>query len=468
MQSAHDAKTKRVSKQVKDFYAKKQPFYIYHGSTNSTRNLTFRRDNTVDTSDFDEVLQVDTTRMTALVEPNVPMDKLVDATLAYGLVPPVVMEFPGITVGGGFQGGAGESSSFKYGGFNHSLNWFDIVLADGRQLRASPKNHRDLFFGAAGSFGTLGIMTAAEMQLVPAKRYIKLRYIHVSSYKEAVRVIQTEVKNAANDYVDGIMFAADSGVIMVGTLTDEKVGKVARFSRAHDEWFYLHAQKVSRAGKEYTESIPLRDYLFRYDRGGFWVGRFAYERANWPFNRFTRWSVNFMMKTRKLYQALHTSGASEQYIIQDLALPDENAAQFMQFIDTNFKTYPLWLCPLKQERESPLLCSNIKADLLINVGVWDHHPFYNYDEFVAANRKLEAKLQKLGGQKWFYAHAYYTEDEFWSIYDHAWYTKLRQKYAAETLPDVFEKVHTKSRKPVNIKKASFQTLFGLAKLKVGK
>ena len=45
---------------------------------------------------------------TALVEPNVPMDRLVAATLQCGLIPPVVMEFPAITVGGGFTGTAGE------------------------------------------------------------------------------------------------------------------------------------------------------------------------------------------------------------------------------------------------------------------------------------------------------------------------------------------------------------------------
>lgn len=51
--------------------------------------------------------------MTVLAEPNVPMDSLLEACLQHGLLPPVVMEFPGITVGGGFAGTAGESSSFS-------------------------------------------------------------------------------------------------------------------------------------------------------------------------------------------------------------------------------------------------------------------------------------------------------------------------------------------------------------------
>lgn len=47
------------------------------------------------------MLQIKRNDKTVLVEPNVPMDKLVEATLAEGLLPKVVMELPNITVGGG-------------------------------------------------------------------------------------------------------------------------------------------------------------------------------------------------------------------------------------------------------------------------------------------------------------------------------------------------------------------------------
>ncbi|OBT59847.1 hypothetical protein VE03_10452 [Pseudogymnoascus sp. 23342-1-I1] len=46
----------------------------------------------VDTSAMSRILKINTKRKTALVEPNVPMDSLVEATLQHGLIPPVVME----------------------------------------------------------------------------------------------------------------------------------------------------------------------------------------------------------------------------------------------------------------------------------------------------------------------------------------------------------------------------------------
>jgi delta24-sterol reductase len=42
-------------------------------------------------------------------------------------------------------------------------------------------------------------------------------------------------------------------------------------------------------------------------------------------------------------------------------------------------------------------------------------------------------------QKCLYAHAYYTEEEFWDIYDEGKYKGLRTKYHAESLPSVYGK-----------------------------
>lgn len=90
----HNKAVEDVSAQVKQFYSRKQKFRINHGSTNSTRQ-TSKGAHILDVSSLRRVLKVDPERKTALVEPNVPMDRLVEATLPYGLVPPVIMEFPG-------------------------------------------------------------------------------------------------------------------------------------------------------------------------------------------------------------------------------------------------------------------------------------------------------------------------------------------------------------------------------------
>ena len=101
----HNREVEKVAAAVRSFYDRGEKFRIYHGSTNSTRKSATGRDprKVVDTSRLNRVLLVNTDaeQPYALVQPNVPMDRLIEETLKHGLIPPVVMEFPGITAGGG-------------------------------------------------------------------------------------------------------------------------------------------------------------------------------------------------------------------------------------------------------------------------------------------------------------------------------------------------------------------------------
>ena len=143
-------------------------------------------------------------------------------------------------------------------------------------MRASREERSDLFWGAAGSFGTLGVTTLFELKLIPAKPYVELTYHPTSSAADALSTMQTACDDETNDYVDGLMFAEDHGAIVAGKLTDDRGQSFQRFSLAQNPWFYIHAE---RATKGHVESLlfttPLRDYLFRYDRGAFCKSSFT-------------------------------------------------------------------------------------------------------------------------------------------------------------------------------------------------
>ena len=402
----------------------------------------------VDTSKLINVIQVDVQARFAMVEPNVPMDKLVEATLPMRLVPPVVMEFPGITVGGGFAGTAGESSSFRYSFFDRTVSWIEMVLASGEIVTASKDHNSDLFYGAASSFGTLGIMTLLKVDLIEAMKYVQLTYKPVASITEAIAETRKSINDPSIDFVDGILFSQTSGVICSGRLTDNASFAIQGFAKATDPWFYMHAECILRrsSGKAITELVPLQDYLFRYDRGGFWTGRYAYKYFLTPFNRVTRWALDYFMHTRVMYHALHKSGQMNRYIIQDVAIPYSGATEFSEYLDDTFGQYPLWICPFSMKGTAasapPTLLKEDVAkstDAMLNFGVWFPGP-RNRRAFVEANRNLEHKVSSLNGRKWLYALTYYTKGEFWSIYDRKKYDALREKYSATYLPTVYDKV----------------------------
>jgi Delta24-sterol reductase len=441
----HSQRVASIATQIKEFHKEKVPFRIYHGSTNTTRPTVRQRDSAVDVSGLVHVLSIHAESKIAIVEPNVPMDALVRDALGHGLVPPVVPEFPGITVGGGYAGTAGESSSFKHGFLDATVRRVEAVLADGRVVEADAETNAELFHGTAGTLGTVAVLTLLHVRLIPAKKFVRLTFNPVDSFSAAVETMQEAIiPEAANDFVDGILFSATSGAIITGRMTDDANGMPpVRFTRRRDPWYYLHVEKILARSpdKIVVEFVPLTDYLFRYDRGGFWVGRFAFDFFHLPFSRLLRWTFDKYLHTRVMYHALHESGLTERYIIEDLAVPFPNSMEFLQYLDQNIGIYPLWLCPLKFGRMgiSPKHLAPETHPLLLNVGVWGPGPD-SPDGWVEVNRSLESKVAELKGTKWLYAHMFYTEDEFWEIYDLPAYASLREKFNATQLPTVFDKV----------------------------
>lgn len=460
---SHNSAVGAISSLISKFHARQEPFRIYHGSTNSTRQTIFDPSKMIDTSALTHCLHIDTQTKRALVEPNVPMDALVAFTLKYNLLPPVVPEFPGITVGGAFSGTGGESSSFRYGFFDKTITSIEIVLGSGTIVNASASENSDLFHGAASSFGTLGVTTLLEIQLIEAKSHVELNYIPITSISQAQREIAIALKDSSVDFVDGIIYSLHSGIICVGKLanfppTSSSKPRIQTFSKATDPWFYLHAQTFLNHKIPAAEFIPIQDYLFRYDRAGFWVAKYAFKYFFTPLNRVTRYLLDYFMHTRVMYHALHRSGLDAQYVIQDVAIPSAKVEEFILWLEKNWGHYPIWLCPLVTDgsghNPSNAKPEDQKENLeeqLLNIGVWGPSPHrtpvtpFSPSIFLNFNRLLETTVHSLGGQKWLYAHTYYTETEFNTIYPQEEYRALRKKYGAEYLPSVYEKVQVKER-----------------------
>ncbi|KAK1725166.1 uncharacterized protein BDZ83DRAFT_620605 [Colletotrichum acutatum] len=427
-------------------------YRIYHKTTNSTRPSTRQADEIIDISGLDHVITVDHRGRRAAVEPNVSMATLVTATLKHGLIPAVVPEFPGITVGGAFSGTALESSSFRYGHFEKSVASLEVILGNGNIVTASTVENSDLFSGLAGSCGTLGICTIIEVKLVPARRFVELNYLPVHSAAEALNTIQSYTADTSPvDFVDGIMFGLNDGAIITGTMTDEKKQgmPVVRFSRAHDQWFALHVHgSVPHVRDTNCMVVPIKDYLFRYDRASFWMG--VYGQNPDTFNGLTRFLLNPTVKAECLFAGIHHSRQNRTVFFQDITLPGNTVAAFLDWVNNNLGIYPLWICPVRVISDS----RNRRRyhHMNVNVRLWGpktiHGPDDNprrddpeaFERFIRDNKMIEQATRDLGGTKVVYGDNYYTEEEFWRIYNKEFYDELRDKWGAAGLPSLWDKL----------------------------
>src|SRR5690606_5061347 len=117
----------------------------------------------LDVSQLDRVIEVDPEARTAQVQGMATYERLVDATLRYGLMPLVVPQLKTITLGGAVSGLGIESSSFRNGLPHESVREMDILTGDGRVVTARPDNeHAALFRGFPNSYGTLGYALRSE------------------------------------------------------------------------------------------------------------------------------------------------------------------------------------------------------------------------------------------------------------------------------------------------------------------
>lgn len=237
-------------------------------------------------------------------------------------------------------------------------------------ITASATENADLFSGTDSSYGSLGIMTSVSISLVQAHKYVELTYYPVVNVEELVTRLD-KFDKANEEYLDAIMFSRNRGVIMVGKGVDACKNPLSTFLKAFDPWFAQHADNISKKDLRYTEYIPITDYIFRYDRGAYWMGDFFFEYTHLPNIGFLRGVLNPMFDTRTLFLGLQKGRLAKEFFIQDICFPIENTKNFLEFLDESLGIYPLWICPLKPAKKEEFLCSHCQStELVLNVGIW--------------------------------------------------------------------------------------------------
>ena len=221
-----------------------------------------------------DILEISEQLGTVKVEPLATMGQISRNLISKGWTLAVVPELDDLTVGGLIMGFGIESSSHKYGLFQSICASFDLVTADGQCVRCSPSENSDLYYLIPWSYGTLGFLVAAELKIIPAKKFIRLHYQPVYSLDDMVEAFEeASRKTGENDFVEGLVYSRDTAVIMRGTFADD-IGSDGTFNAIgqwYKPWFYKHVQTYLKNRQTGVEYIPLRDYYHRHTRSYFWT-----------------------------------------------------------------------------------------------------------------------------------------------------------------------------------------------------
>ncbi|WP_019816023.1 FAD-binding oxidoreductase [Saccharomonospora saliphila] len=386
----------------------------------------------LDVSDFTHVLDVDPVARTADVEGMVTYERLVDATLPYGLMPLVVPQLKTITLGGAVTGLGIESSSFRNGMPHESVLEMDILTGDGDIVTARPDNeHAELFFGFPNSYGTLGYALRLRIELEPVRPYVRLRHVRHSTAEGYVAELDRVCREGTADFVDGTVFSPHEMYLTLGTFTDEAP------TTSDYTWLDVYYHSIRTRDLDYLHT---RDYLWRWDTDWFWCSR-----ALGVQHRPVRWLLGPRLLRSDVYHRVVSfvrahglldrvdralGRLPRESVVQDVEIPVDRAAEFLDFFHREIPISPVWICPVRQrhpDRQWPLYELD-PGTLYVNFGFWATVPTRPGDPPGAHNRLIEDTVTALGGRKSLYSESFYDEPTFWRLYNGPVYERLKRRY----------------------------------------
>lgn len=342
-QKEHDENVEKVVKRLKERNPKRDGLvctarkpWIAVGM----RNVDYKRARhfEVDLSAFRNVLDIDRERMVARVEPLVNMGQISRVTVPMNLSLAVVAELDDLTVGGLINGYGIEGSSHLFGLFSDTVVAYEIILADGKVVRATRDNeYSDLFYAIPWSQGTLGLLVAAEIKLIPVKEYMKVTYKPVvGNLKELAqgyidsfcpRDGDQDNPEKVPDFVETMIYNPTEAVCMTGRYASKeeakkKGNKINEVCWWFKTWFYQHAQTALKRG-EFVEYIPTRQFYHRHTRSLYWEGKLILPFGDqWWFRFFLGWLMPPKVSLLKATQGEAVRNYyHEMHVIQDMLVP---------------------------------------------------------------------------------------------------------------------------------------------------
>ena len=428
----HQQKVERVARQLKERKSSKPVSLKKSSPPHQVPKPKDRRylDEKIDVSDLNRIIDIDKVNKTCTAEPGVTFFDLVRATLRYGLVPIVVPELKTITIGGAVAGCSIESMSYKYGGFHDSCLEYEVITAKGEVLTCTPDNENSLVFQMVhGTFGTLGIISKLKFKLIPAKKYVQVKYEKYRTLEDYKRAIWKHYLNKDVDFMDRIIHSRRLYVLSVGNFVDK-----APYTHNYD-WMRVYYKSTARRKVDYLKTA---DYFFRYDKGvtnvtpKSFLGRLILGKFVGS-TEILRWTEKF----RKFIPS------DKIPVTLDVFVPFSKSTEFMEWYRKEINFFPLWCVPYKIGRNYEWISEEIfektKDKLFLDIAIYGLKKRKGKNVY----KIIEDKLTEIGGIKTLIAGNYYSEEDFWKTWNLQNYNTVKSRTDPE---NIFRDLYVKTCK----------------------
>ncbi len=353
---------------------------------------------------------------------------------------------------------AARGVGFSFGG-HRVLTGVDLAIGAGEIVTVSRTNHPDLFRAFPNSYGTLGYSVRLRIELEPVRPFVTLRHLRFHRLGDLVAAMDRIIDTGGHDgvpvdYLDGVVFSPDESYLCVGVQTATP-GPVSDYTGQD-----IYYRSIQHADGVKEDRLTIHDYLWRWDTDWFWCSRaFGVQRPVvrrlWP-RRFKRSDV--YQRLVGLENRHHVAARVDRWrgrpererVVQDVEIPLERTAAFLDWFLREVPIEPIWLCPVALREpglgaagasEAPWpLYPMRRGEIYVNVGFWSSVPIRPGRADGDVNREIERVVSDFGGHKSLYSDAYYSREEFESRYGGTTYQQVKATYDPDVrFPGLYDK-----------------------------
>ncbi|MBA0699911.1 hypothetical protein Goari_001507, partial [Gossypium aridum] len=128
----------------------------------------------------------------------------------FRLAPRSWTDYLSLTVGGTLSNAGVSGQAFRFGPQTSNVTELEVVTGKGEITVCSETQNSELFFGALGGLGQLGIITRARVKLQPAPdmvSWIRVVYTEFEEFTRDAEFLVTQEEGESFDYVEGFVFS---------------------------------------------------------------------------------------------------------------------------------------------------------------------------------------------------------------------------------------------------------------------
>lgn len=431
----------------------------------------------VPTSALNNVLSLDEKSLTVTVEPFVSVEEAAQYLVPRGYMLASHLEYGRATLGGLAMAVGMTTHAHHTGLLQETVVSYEIVLADGSVLDRVTEDgpHRELFRALPWSHGTLGMLAALELKIIPVKKYVRLRYIPVNGGVEQMAEAMRKTCGALDPAQRGIptfceatLFSKDRCVITTANFDDGKIDggrtPINSLARWYKPWWYRHVEGYSERNEAGEELVPVGDYILRHTRSIFWVIELMVPYGNHPL---FRWLLGWILPLDPTFMKMTTTpGVRElqvqKQVFQDITLPMTDLERAVDLCAEVFDVWPILIYPCKEFAHAPgtggqlrspkphQLCpgtekTNKPWGMFFDIGIYGvpgyvlrKEPGFNPTK---AMQKYVEFVMEVGGHPFLYADHWFGDEEFEKLFDLTLWRQCRKKYKGDgNFPTIWEKV----------------------------